>query len=157
MMSDFMADDVCLREIARGAEGGVVSARRVVVTGLGPVTPIGLGAANFWTALLEKKSGVKRLAAFDPSPFPAQLGAEIAGLLVSDAVPNTYNLNSVDQIALDDDVALLAKLISLSIPSTTWVVKHTPPGMTMHAACGSTSSRAPPRSFAAKSACSRTP
>jgi 3-oxoacyl-[acyl-carrier-protein] synthase II len=41
------------------------------------VTAIGIGAADFWNALLEKKCGVKRIAAFDPTPFDAQLGAEI--------------------------------------------------------------------------------
>ncbi|MBI5864910.1 MAG: beta-ketoacyl-[acyl-carrier-protein] synthase family protein [Planctomycetes bacterium] len=67
-----------------------MSDRRVVITGLGPVTPIGTGAADFWNALLEGRSGVRRLQAFDPSGFDSQVGAEIDGCTINDAVPKAY-------------------------------------------------------------------
>jgi 3-oxoacyl-[acyl-carrier-protein] synthase II len=51
--------------------------RRVAVTGVGVVTPIGIGKDRFWNALLEGRSGVRRIQSFDPTPFPTQIAAEV--------------------------------------------------------------------------------
>ncbi|MDR7386671.1 MAG: beta-ketoacyl-[acyl-carrier-protein] synthase II, partial [Armatimonadota bacterium] len=51
--------------------------RRVAVTGVGVVTPVGIGKEAFWNALLEGRSGVRRIESFDPSPFPTQIAAEV--------------------------------------------------------------------------------
>ena len=51
--------------------------RRVVVTGLGTVSPIGSTIDKFWNSLLEGKSGVKRLTSFDPTYYTCRIGAEI--------------------------------------------------------------------------------
>jgi 3-oxoacyl-[acyl-carrier-protein] synthase II len=51
--------------------------RRVVVTGMGAVTPIGNDVPAFWQGLLAGKSGIARLAAFDPSDLEVQIGAEV--------------------------------------------------------------------------------
>jgi 3-oxoacyl-[acyl-carrier-protein] synthase II len=67
-----------------------VSNRRVVITGLGPVTPLGSGVTDFWNALLESRSGVRRLRAFNPECFDSQIGGEIDGLRIADFVPKTY-------------------------------------------------------------------
>ena len=67
-----------------------MNTRRVVITGLGPVTPIGTGVSAFWNALLEKRSGVRRVRAFDPSRFDAQIGGEIDGLNIGEYVPKSY-------------------------------------------------------------------
>jgi 3-oxoacyl-[acyl-carrier-protein] synthase II len=67
-----------------------VNSRRVVITGLGPVTPIGIGVAAFWNALLEGRSGIRRIQSFDPARFESQIGGEIAGLNVADYVPKSY-------------------------------------------------------------------
>lgn len=53
--------------------------RRVVVTGLGAVSPIGCTLDDFWKSLLEGKSGVKRLAQFDPTYFTCKIAAEVKG------------------------------------------------------------------------------
>ncbi|MBI4561414.1 MAG: beta-ketoacyl-[acyl-carrier-protein] synthase family protein [Candidatus Rokubacteria bacterium] len=50
---------------------------RVVITGLGVVSPVGTGAERFWRSLVEGRSGVGRIGKFDPSGFPVQLGAEV--------------------------------------------------------------------------------
>jgi 3-oxoacyl-[acyl-carrier-protein] synthase II len=50
---------------------------RVVITGLGVVTPIGLGAQEFWTGLKEGRNGIARITLFDPSEFRSQMAAEV--------------------------------------------------------------------------------
>ncbi|HXX38304.1 MAG TPA: beta-ketoacyl-ACP synthase II [bacterium] len=49
--------------------------RRVAVTGVGVVSPIGTGKDVFWNALMEGRSGVRRISTFDPSPFDCQIAA----------------------------------------------------------------------------------
>src|ERR1043166_2102409 len=51
--------------------------RRVVITGMGCVTPLGIGRDAYWTALVEGKSGVRRIQSFDPSSSPVQIAAEV--------------------------------------------------------------------------------
>lgn len=51
--------------------------RRVVVTGLGLVTPIGIGVDPTWKALLSGVSGVGRITHFDPTDYPCQIAAEV--------------------------------------------------------------------------------
>ncbi|HEV8634868.1 MAG TPA: beta-ketoacyl-ACP synthase II [Chloroflexota bacterium] len=54
-----------------------MSRRRVVITGFGALTPVGLDAESSWRRLLEGTSGVGRIQAFDPSPYPSQLAGEV--------------------------------------------------------------------------------
>ena len=51
--------------------------RRVVVTGIGLVTPLGIGVEKTWQSLCEGKSGVGRITRFDPSELPSQIAAEV--------------------------------------------------------------------------------
>src|SRR3970040_1906892 len=51
--------------------------RRVVVTGSGIVSPIGIGVDPFWKALLSGTSGVKRITRFDPTGYDCQIAAEV--------------------------------------------------------------------------------
>lgn len=51
--------------------------RRVVVTGLGVVSPVGNTIDDLWKSILEGKSGVRRLAQFDPEHFVCKIAAEI--------------------------------------------------------------------------------
>src|SRR4030042_384936 len=50
---------------------------RVVVTGLGAVTPVGIGWTEFWDGLKAGKNGVSRVTHFDPSDFPSRMAAEV--------------------------------------------------------------------------------
>ena len=50
---------------------------RVVVTGIGVITPIGIGKDAFWKALKEGRSGVDRITQFDTKDFPVQIAAEV--------------------------------------------------------------------------------
>lgn len=51
--------------------------RRVVITGVGLVTPLGTGTEKSWKGLIEGHSGVRRISHFDPSDIPCQIAAEI--------------------------------------------------------------------------------
>jgi len=51
--------------------------RRVVVTGLGVVSPVGIGVDKFWNAMMEGRSGVGRITAWDPAGLDTQIAAEV--------------------------------------------------------------------------------
>lgn len=53
------------------------AARRVVVTGVGCVTPIGTGAAGLWEGLRARRSAVRSITRFDPTPFRSRIAAEL--------------------------------------------------------------------------------
>ncbi len=57
----------------------VSSPRRVAVTGMGLVSPVGIGNAANWESLLAGKSGVGPITRFDPSPFTCRIAAEVKG------------------------------------------------------------------------------
>ena len=50
---------------------------RVVVSGIGVVTPIGIGKDDFWDGLLNGRNGISRITLFDPSEFRSQMAAEV--------------------------------------------------------------------------------
>jgi 3-oxoacyl-[acyl-carrier-protein] synthase II len=52
---------------------------RIVVTGLGAITPLGLDVATTWNSIKENKSGVGPVTRFDPSPLPTKIAAEVKG------------------------------------------------------------------------------
>ena len=53
--------------------------RRVVITGMGVVSPNGIGRAAFTEGLLEGRSGVRRITRFDPSELNVQIAGEVTG------------------------------------------------------------------------------
>jgi 3-oxoacyl-[acyl-carrier-protein] synthase II len=58
---------------------GLKQPRRVVITGFGCVTPLGIGREAFWRALVEGESGVRRIESFDVSESPVKIAAEVRG------------------------------------------------------------------------------
>lgn len=62
--------------------------RRVVVTGMGMVTPLGLDLESTWSALLQGRSGVGPISLFDASTFPTRIAAEVKKL---DLAPHVQN------------------------------------------------------------------
>jgi 3-oxoacyl-[acyl-carrier-protein] synthase II len=79
-----------------------VPSRRVVVTGIGIVSPLGLTAPTTWESLEAGQSGVGKISQFDPSEFPVRIAAEVSGF---DAVTifgrrQARHLDRVSQLAL---------------------------------------------------------
>lgn len=57
---------------------------RVVVTGLGAVTPVGNDVPSMWSSLVQGKSGVTRITSFDPSMLSVQIAGEVKGFNPAD-------------------------------------------------------------------------
>ncbi len=56
-----------------------MSVRRVVVTGIGAISPLGLTAGSTWDAIVAGRSGVAPITLFDSSEFPVRIAAEVSG------------------------------------------------------------------------------
>ena len=62
--------------------------RRVAITGVGAITPVGNDAKTTWDALLAGKSGIDTIASFDPSDFPVRIAGEVKGFEATDLIPH---------------------------------------------------------------------
>ncbi len=89
-----------------------MNSRRVVITGLGLVTPLGIGAEQTWNGLLEGKSGISRIRPFDPSGFQSQVAGQIEQMKTADFVPKTYR-KSVKIMARDIEIAVVASYLAV--------------------------------------------
>ncbi|MEK7742278.1 MAG: beta-ketoacyl-ACP synthase II [Nitrospirota bacterium] len=60
--------------------------RRVVVTGVGIITPVGIGVEESWKGLVEGRSGIRKLTRFDASAFATQIAGEVEGFNPEDYI-----------------------------------------------------------------------
>jgi len=81
--------------------------RRVVITGIGVICPIGIGARAFWENLLAGKIGVRRIASFDPSGLSSQIAGEVPAYKIGDFVPKSYR-KATKVMARDIELAVIA-------------------------------------------------
>ena len=76
--------------IARGLSGAINSGhaerRRVVVTGVGLVTPLGTGVEKNWSALIEGRSGIGPITRFDAKDFPSRIAGEVRDFRAEDHI-----------------------------------------------------------------------
>ena len=61
--------------------------RRVVITGLGIVSPVGIGVSQAWQSIVNGKSGIGRITHFDPSLFACQIAGEVKDFDVTQYLP----------------------------------------------------------------------
>ena len=80
---------------------------RVVITGIGVVSPIGIGLDAFWSALLDQQVGVRRIRAFDPSGFACQVAGEVGEYKITQEVPKSYR-KATKVMSRDVELAVLA-------------------------------------------------
>ncbi len=73
--------------------------RRVVITGLGVVSPLGNDVETFWKNLIAGECGVDRIAAFDPTPFITQIAAEVKNFAPAEAFPSPKEIRRTDRYA----------------------------------------------------------
>jgi len=83
--------------------------RRVVVTGLGAVSSIGIGWEEFWKNLLAGKSGISKVKAFDTSDYPNQYAGEIKNFISSDY----FNQKKAYQLGRASQFAIVASRLAL--------------------------------------------
>src|SRR5690242_13845472 len=101
--------------------------RRVVVTGLGAVTPLGAGVSHVWHRLLRGESGVQGITTFDVS----DLSAKIAGIVPRTSEPKEnratpYHFNAHDFVSskeqrkMDDFIVLAIAAAAEAVADSGW-------------------------------------
>jgi 3-oxoacyl-[acyl-carrier-protein] synthase II len=61
--------------------------RRIVITGMGLITPVGIGVEESWSAICAGKSGITEITRFDASAYQTQIAAEVKGFNAEDFMP----------------------------------------------------------------------
>ena len=84
-----------------------MNSRRVVITGIGVATPIGVGAGPFWDALCAGTVGVGPITAFDPAGFASRVGGQVPAFKIGDYVPKSYR-KATKVMARDIELAVVA-------------------------------------------------
>lgn len=82
---------------------------RVVITGLGPVTPIGTGKNKFWQSLIQGKCGIDRISYFDTKEYPTKIAAELKDFDYSNYI-STKEANRMDKSTQFSIVAVMLAL-----------------------------------------------
>jgi 3-oxoacyl-[acyl-carrier-protein] synthase II len=73
--------------------------RRVVLTGLGVVTPLGNDLDTFWKNLVSRQCGIDRITLFDSTGFDTQIAGEVKGLDTAPAFPSPKDVRRADRYA----------------------------------------------------------
>lgn len=82
---------------------------RVVITGLGPVTPIGTGKNKFWQSLIQGKCGIDMISGFDTKEYPTKIAAELKDFDYSNYL-STKEANRMDKSTQFSIVAAMLAL-----------------------------------------------
>jgi 3-oxoacyl-[acyl-carrier-protein] synthase II len=64
-----------------------MSKERIVVSGMGAITPIGIGVPSYWKNLLLGESGISTISRFDTNDLPVKIAAEVKGFFPTDYLP----------------------------------------------------------------------
>src|SRR5205814_3279090 len=73
--------------------------RRVVITGLGVITPVGNDLETFWSNLKNGVSGIRRIEAFDTSAYHCQIAGEVRGFDPKQFFKNAKDIRRTDRFA----------------------------------------------------------
>jgi len=80
---------------------------RVVITGLGAISPLGLNVAQMWEGLNEGRCGISRITAFDPSGFSCKIAGQVPEYKISNFVPKSYR-KATKLMCRDIELAVVA-------------------------------------------------
>ncbi len=108
-----MRDRVCFKELS-------LNKRRVVITGMGMITPVGLNVKETWQNILAGVSGVVLAEEFDPNEYSTRIWAKVKNFNIEDYVPlkdarkmdvfTQYGLAAADEAILDSGLKIDASL-----------------------------------------------
>jgi len=84
-----------------------MSSARVVITGLGAITPLGLTVSEMWASLCAGRVGISRITAFDPVGFNCQLAGQVPEYRIQNYVPKTYR-KAVKLMSRDIELSVIA-------------------------------------------------
>jgi 3-oxoacyl-[acyl-carrier-protein] synthase II len=84
-----------------------MSTRRVVVTGTGAATSLGLTGKELWDGLLEGRSGIKKIQAFDPVGFPCEIAGEVPDYKIRNYVPKSHR-KATKLMSRDIEISVIA-------------------------------------------------
>ena len=98
--------------------------RRVVITGIGAVTPVGVGAEHAWSSVISGKSGARRVTEFDVSDIPCQIGCFIP----RGSGPGEYNpddwMEPKEQRKVDEFIVYAMGAADQAIADSGWKAKN---------------------------------
>ncbi|MBN2020150.1 MAG: beta-ketoacyl-[acyl-carrier-protein] synthase family protein [Sedimentisphaerales bacterium] len=84
-----------------------VGRTRVVITGIGAISPLGLSAKLTWEGLRAGRCGIRRITAFDPSHFSCQLAGEVGEYKIQQYVPKSFR-KATKLMSRDIELAVIA-------------------------------------------------
>ncbi len=84
-----------------------MGSRRVVITGLGAVSPLGLALEDMWAGLCAGRCGIDRIRAFDPAGFDCKLAGEAPAFKIQQYVPKSYR-KATKLMSRDIELAVVA-------------------------------------------------
>jgi 3-oxoacyl-[acyl-carrier-protein] synthase II len=80
---------------------------RVVITGLGAISPLGLTVSEMWQGLCAGKCGIGKITAFDPAGFPCKLAGQVPDYKIQQYVPKSHR-KAVKLMCRDIELAVVA-------------------------------------------------
>lgn len=84
-----------------------MTARRVVITGFGAISTLGMTADDLWKGLSQGKSGIDTIKAFDPVNFTCKIAGEIPDFNIRDFIPKSFR-KSTKLMSRDIEIAIIA-------------------------------------------------
>jgi len=84
-----------------------MNSARVVITGLGAITPLGLAVSDMWEGLCAGTCGIDKITAFDPVGFSCKLAGQVPDYKIRNYVPKTYR-KAVKLMSRDIELAVIA-------------------------------------------------
>jgi len=92
------------------SDHAIVQRPRVVITGMGMLTPLGSDLEPIWEQLRRGQSGIRRITHFDPSGLPCQIAGEIPDFRVEDYLPakEARRMSRASQVALAASIKAVA-------------------------------------------------
>ena len=119
---------------------------RVVITGLGVVTPLGNQLEDFWNKLVAGQCGIDRISAFDATPFDTQIAGEVKNFDPTPAFPSPKEIRHTDRFSqfgvfaahhalLDSGLELTGKIATKSASSSAPASAAWPPPSSSTKSC----------------------